>query len=306
MSRQIRLLVVAQDINHFINTLLTKNTIVITYDFYNPSQNLSLLASNICKSIPAKTTVQSIGFMYHSNPLHLQLFECDVSRKTIYNTTDDYKDINLFLSMLYLVAKTTQFDFITCSLVPHGNNALSIIANELSNIHNTNIIINASVDTTGINGNWVLEQGQFNLIDTYFNSRISKTNINLKKTIILPDINKRNIILQYLREIDNPTDAWIKNTTILQILIVDQDINKFNEWKDTLSNYIKWVMYHSFRIKDNWPPVSALFYKNIKSAADKFSKADKRPESEIRRELVMQYVIKYYPKGPDSLPTRII
>lgn len=180
MSKQVRLLLVATHIYNSINTLLAKNTIVIQYDFYNPTQSLSALASNICNAIPPRSTVLSIGFMYHSTPLHLQLFKHDVSRNTT-TSTNEFKDINLFLSSLYVVSKTTQFDFITCSLVPHNTNALSLLASELSIIHNKNFTINASTDDTGINGDWILEQGRFNLIDSYFTYRISKVNLNLKE-----------------------------------------------------------------------------------------------------------------------------
>lgn len=211
MPKNIRILFVSSSINHFNDSYIYKNVLVLKYDISSASYSslLDLLSSAI-SNIPKNTTILSIGFMFHSKhniiqlfdaaiPLRTNMYICDCTKNAETKCTEQnlyninlYHDLNIFLNsircMINIINVDKQIidlDIISCHTVPYtlSNYALDDNVPVLEKLGQlTKFNINASTTEIG-KKYWTLDYGvtKVDLINRYF------TNDILNSNILLPD-----------------------------------------------------------------------------------------------------------------------
>ena len=159
----------------------------VYYDYENTSGYLDLL--NLIEFIMVEypDEYESVGIMYHNHtPNTLQLFKKDKSiietkSDSIY-TRDQYDRFKLFCRAIYEMGHIpgedrhtiTDIDIISCRVLPQSDK------DAFKSIHQeSGISVNASTDPTGRTSDWFLEQGNRNLVGTYFNETIYDSPIKL-------------------------------------------------------------------------------------------------------------------------------
>ena len=123
-----------------------------------------------------KSKVESVGFMYHNqyeNTLHC--FEQDKIRSTEWGEPHVYNDFMNVVWLLKIALKIKEVDIISCNVVnAEQGTMLNTIGQSLK------VKINASINPTGgSQGDWILEEGNVNLIGRYFNPKILKSGMVL-------------------------------------------------------------------------------------------------------------------------------
>jgi hypothetical protein len=156
------------------------------YDYDNISGYMDLVEEieDIMKDYPDE--YESVGIMYHNNtPNTLQLFKKDTNvidtKSQSIEARDRYDEFKLFArcinEMGHVTGKghvITDIDIITCRLLPESDKDM------FKYIHQqTGISVNASTDPTGNGSDWFLEQGNRDLVGTYFNEHVYDSAIKL-------------------------------------------------------------------------------------------------------------------------------
>lgn len=151
-----------------IETSLTPNTEFIEFDFYIDS--FATLKNKITKSY------DNIAIAQHNykNPFYKLLDTMSIANiLEVENndpTLDSWKEFTQFLIWLKTEHNTTCLDFLACDI--WANNEWKYIINTLK--IQTQLQIRASVDTTGSDGNFILESDNVDTIGIYFTEEITK------------------------------------------------------------------------------------------------------------------------------------
>lgn len=162
-------------INFIINNL-SSNTIYIILNEYDNSDKLIDKIKNKCQS----NIIENIGLITLNN--YTEHFYLCNFEKCILNNCQNYdpeiitwQPILSLLNYLKNQYNCYNFDMITCNIY---NNANWRYVSEC--IYNkTSVQIRSSTNITGINGDWVLESHNINLIELYFKNNIINFNHNL-------------------------------------------------------------------------------------------------------------------------------
>lgn len=155
----------------FIIDNLDNNTQYIIINPYENSEKLIDKIKNKCQN----NIIENIGFMT-LNDYKEEFYLCKFE-KCILNNCENYdpelitwQPIISLLNYLKNNHNCQTFDMLTCNI--YNNDNWNFI---IENIYNkTNIHIRSSINITGINGDWILESHNINLIGLYFNDNIVK------------------------------------------------------------------------------------------------------------------------------------
>ena len=162
-----------KDLNEIINSIHTETTYILI-DYYNDTFESILDKINILNI----STLISVGLVRHGYYLSTYKFIDKQSINSIIQNVEiddpnieSWKEITYFLIKLKEKYNIQFFDFISCRLDKYPE--YKYVFTKLENT--INIKIGASVDDIGnLGGNWILEDGNINLLDTYFNENILK------------------------------------------------------------------------------------------------------------------------------------
>ena len=167
-----------------------RNVLPVVYSWYQTNSFVDLFTL-IYGAVHSSTTdtmthrpVLSIGIMFHNPEQYmLQMFENDTARSTIARDDDDdiaeeqeskFADFKDFVRLCSVVFNIQDLDLISCRVVDNTKNTiLNVIGGEI------NVNINASTHQEGENGNWVLEEGNVDMVGRYFNRKIKTSGITL-------------------------------------------------------------------------------------------------------------------------------
>ena len=175
-----RVLLVSSTVADFLKTFkkadsvfYKKNVIVLPYDWNKTNSYADLLAL-IKKSVDSKIVISSIGCMFHNGvENNLQLFGKDTIKKTDTGLIEDFSNFKMFVASLKIEYAISDFDIISCNVVASKDGGI------LSTLKTGGVKINASINDTGSGGDWILEYGNINLMNTYFRRAIMDTGLNL-------------------------------------------------------------------------------------------------------------------------------
>jgi len=177
-----------------INYIIDNLAINTQYIIINPYDNYDKLIGKINNKCQ-NNIIQNIGFITlndYTDNFYFCKFE-----KCILNSCEDYDPRlitwNPVLSLLmYLKTQYNclTFDMLTCNI--YNNNNWSYIIQEIYN--KTNVQIRSSTNITGINGDWILESHNINLIGLYFKDDIINYSYNLDSNYSLNFIASKNKI----------------------------------------------------------------------------------------------------------------
>ncbi len=180
-----RILIIADDV--FKKQSYAKKYLIqdgVLYAFYNSKTVVGHYAIlHIIDNLMATndvSKVRSVGLMYHSpgkdelgmfsNAEIIKVIDTD----TTLSNVKKYDDFILFARLIHCRTGAIELDMISCSLVQNVDNKLFEYIDKKSLIS-----VNASTNITGGEGNWVLEQGDRDLVGKYFNHAIKKSDIRL-------------------------------------------------------------------------------------------------------------------------------
>ena len=184
MKPPTRILIIADDV--FKNKTYAKHLIIdgVLYAFYNNKTiighyNILHIIDNLMATNNV-SKVQSVGLMYHSpgkdelgmfsNAEIVKVIDTDTSLSNL----KKYDDFILFTRLIQCRTGAANLDMISCSLVQNPDSKLF----SYIDIHAL-LNVNASTNITGGEGEWVLEQGDRDLIGRYFNHAIKKSDLRL-------------------------------------------------------------------------------------------------------------------------------
>ena len=180
-----RILIIADDV--FKNKSHVKKYLIkdgVLYAFYNNKTiighyNILHIMDNLMATNDV-SKVTSVGLMYHSpgkdelgmfsNAEVVKVIETDTSLSNL----KKYDVFILFARLIKCRTGATNLDMISCSLVQNPDSSLF----KYIDIHAL-LNVNASTNITGGEGEWVLEQGDRDLIGRYFNHSIKKSDLRL-------------------------------------------------------------------------------------------------------------------------------
>jgi len=188
-KQPVLLLVSSEVVNNIseIKPYLLDNVHVVIYDYYN-TKNFSDITELVKKYMRDNNIISNfshLGIMFDIKEKHtMSLFKRDHKRKVltgheiVYDNIDVYNDFLLFCEYLSTITRANHIDIISGSVIPKVNKNIFALLSGAQ----TKFRINISLTNIGGSyGDWYLEQGNVELIGTYFNEKIeeSKFDVNL-------------------------------------------------------------------------------------------------------------------------------
>ena len=164
------------------NYLLNRNVLALDYDWDTTQDLTALFAAAVAAARRARGgRVVSVGLMFHSAASHaLKLFAHDRARSTDNESSSDFEDFADFVRLLTIVfPNLTDVDIMSCRTVGATNRTVfNVLGARLG------VRINAAVNDEGANGDWVLGEGDVDMVGRYFKRNIRKSGLVLTQTTI--------------------------------------------------------------------------------------------------------------------------
>lgn len=179
MSDKTRLLFVSKSVftqkQH--DKYVLPGVVSVEYDFDETTSYMTLL-KHLVRAVKKHdiNIIESVGFMYHSVENNTLQMYANADKLSTDSKTDvsAYTDFTEFIHTLRHLYNVQDIDLISCSIL---NDAKSNVFKELDI---KKMRVNASINDTGRDGDWVLEYGKVKLVGRYFNKKIKRSDITLK------------------------------------------------------------------------------------------------------------------------------
>ena len=196
-----------KDLNDIINSI-QQDTLYILIDYFNDTFESILNKINL---LNINNSLESIGLVRHGYYLPTYKLIDKQLTPSLLQDIETWQEIIDFLVNLKENYQIEFFDFISCRLDKYSE--YQYVFNKLE--EKINIKIGASNDDIGnLGGNWILEDGNRNLLDIYFTENI----LNYQYLFFTPVITiKPNTVIKYY------DGKYFTNPTITYVGFIDND-----------------------------------------------------------------------------------
>ena len=152
--------------------------VTVEYDF-DETHSYMTLVKHLARAVKKHDIhkIDSVGFMYHSaedNTLQMYANADKLSTESITDVST-YNDFTEFIHTLRHLYNVKDVDLISCSILSDAK------SNVFEELDIKKMRVNASINDTGGEGDWVLEYGKVKLVGRYFNKKIKRSDITLAR-----------------------------------------------------------------------------------------------------------------------------